>query len=260
MISIYAMCCGQMECDRTLLFPDEAPGNRLIIPVPSFLIRHDRGMVLLDTGVDCNAHLDPFAHLGKRISSTFTLRSARNENIIDQLTLMGLKADDITHVINSHLHFDHCGNNKLFPNATFIVQRAEMDMARKMKSPENPAPWDHDLDYRLIDGTLDVFGDGVLVLIPTYGHTAGHQSLQVHAAPEVDLVLTADCCYSHAHLDNDILPPAGTTWNQQMMLETYSLLRTLADRHGYRLVFGHDPYQWATIQHTPEPMLKQGSV
>jgi glyoxylase-like metal-dependent hydrolase (beta-lactamase superfamily II) len=255
MISIYAMCCGRLEFDRTLFFPDEAPGARLTIPVPSFLIRHDRGTVLFDTGVDCYAHLDPVARLGKRISSVFALRAARNENVIDQLASVDLKTDDVTHVINSHLHFDHCGCNALFPRATFIVQRAEMDMARAPKSPYNPAHWDQSFDYRLVDGAHDVFGDGVLVLIPTHGHTAGHQSLRVHAAPGVEFVLTADACYSRAHLDREILPVAGATWNPQMMIETYSQLRTLQERHGCHLVFGHDPDQWTTMRHAPEPML-----
>jgi N-acyl homoserine lactone hydrolase len=254
MIKIYAMCCGRLEFDRALFFPDEASGVRFTIPVPSFLIRHDRGTVLFDTGVDCYAHLDPVERLGKRISSIFTLRSAQNENVVDQLASVGLKPDDVTHVINSHFHFDHCGCNALFPRATFIVQRAEMDMARAMKSPDNPAQWDQPFDYRLIDGEHDILGDGTLVLIPTYGHTAGHQSLRVRAAPGVELVLTGDACYSKAHLDREILP-AGATWNPQMMIETYGQLRTLQERQGCHLFFGHDPDQWATMRHAPEPML-----
>jgi glyoxylase-like metal-dependent hydrolase (beta-lactamase superfamily II) len=254
MIRIYAMCCGRLEFDRTLFFPDEAPGTRLTIPVPSFLIRHDRGTVLFDTGVDCYAHLDPVARLGERIAGIFTLRSARNENVIDQLASVGLKADDVTHVINSHFHFDHCGCNALFPHATFILQCTEMDLVRAPNSPYDRAHWNPAFDYRLIDGEHDVFGDGTLVLLPTYGHTAGHQSLRVRAAPGVEFVLTADACYSKAHLDQEILP-AGATWNQQMMIETYSQLRALQERHGCHLVFGHDMDQWATMRHAPEPML-----
>jgi N-acyl homoserine lactone hydrolase len=254
MIKIYAMCCGRLEFDRKLFFPEDASGARLTIPVPSFLIRHDRGTVLFDTGVDCYAHLDPVARLGERIAGIFALRGAKNENVIDQLASVGLKADDVTHVINSHFHFDHCGCNALFPRATFIVQRAEMDMARAPNSPYNRAQWDQALDYRLVDGEHDVFGDGALVLIPTVGHTAGHQSLRVRAAPGVDFVLTADACYSREHLDREILP-AGSTWNQRMMIETYSQLRALQERHGCRLVFGHDPEQWAGMRHAPEPML-----
>jgi len=253
MIKIYALTCGRLECDRTLLFPNDTSGTCTTIPVPGFLIRHDRGTVLFDTGVDCFAHQDPVTRLGKRISGIFTLRSAKDENVIDQLASVGVKPEDVTHVINSHFHFDHCGCNALFPHATFIVQRAEMEMARKMKTPDNPAPWDQPFDYRLVDGEHDIFGDGVLVLLPTIGHTAGHQSLRVRAAPGVDLVLTADSCYSREHLNREILPAA--TWSQQMTIETYGQLRTLEDRHGCHLIFGHDMDQWTALRHAPEPMI-----
>jgi len=254
MLKIYAMCCGRLEFDRMLFFPDEAPGARITIPVPSFLIRHDQGTVLFDTGVDCYAHQNPVARLGERIAANFVLRAAQGENIIDQLASVGLTVDDVTHVINSHFHFDHCGCNALFPRATFIVQRAEMDMARTPKSPYNPAYWDHPFDYRIVDGEHDVFADGLLVLIPTPGHTAGHQSLRVRAVPDVDFVLTADACYTKAHLDREIVPHTRAAWNPQMMIETFGQLRTLQDRQGCHLIFGHDSDQWATMRHAPEPM------
>jgi len=254
MLKLYALCCGRLRFDRTLFFPGEAPGEQMTIEVPSYLIRHDRGVVLFDTGVHCFAHQDPIAHLGKRIASAFTLCAAPNENPTDQLRSVGLTADDVTHVINSHFHFDHCGCNALFPRATFIVQRAEMDMARAAKSPYNPAYWDHPFDYHIVDVEHDVFGDGSLLLIPTPGHTPGHQSLRVHAAPGVDFLLTADACYSRAHLDREIIPNAGAAWSPELMIETFARLRTFQDRQGCHLIFGHDPEQWATLRHAPEPL------
>jgi len=255
MIKIYAMCCGRLEFDRTLFFPEEAPGTRINVPVPSFLIQHDKSTVLFDTGVDYYAHLDPLSRLGQRISSNFELRAASNENVIDQLATVGLKTDNVTHVINSHFHFDHCGCNTFFPSATFLVQRAEMDMARAPNSPYNPAYWDHPFDYRVIDGEHDVFGDGTLVLIPTPGHTAGHQSLRVRPAPGIDFLFAADACYSKVHLDRGIVPNTGSIWNPKIMLETFGQLRALQDRQGCHLFFGHDPDQWATMRYAPAPMI-----
>lgn len=254
MLKLYAMCCGRLEFDRTVFFPDEAPGKRWAIEVPGFLIRHARGTVVFDTGVDCLAHQDPLGRLGKRIATTFTLRAGPTDNIVDQLATVGLRPDDVTHVINSHFHFDHCGCNTLFPRAKFIVQRAEMEMARAAKSPYNPAYWDHPFDYQLVDGEHDVFDDATLVLIPTPGHTAGHQSLRVRPAPGVDFLLTADACYSQTHLDREIVPNPAATWNGPLMVETFAQIRAMRDRHGCRLIFGHDPEQWATMPHAPDPM------
>ena len=102
------------------------------------------------------------------------------------------------------------------------------------------------------DGEHDVFADGTLVLMPTPGHTAGHQSLRVRAAPDVDFVLTADACYSKEHLVREIIP--RTVWNAQTMIESLRKLRALQERQGCHLIFGHDPAQWATMRHAPASM------
>ncbi len=253
MVKIYAMCCGRLEFDRSFFFPDDTPGTQLQIGVPSFLIRHDKGIVLFDTGVDCFAQDDPVTRLGEPIARHFKLCAAPHENIIDQLAGLGMGPDNVTHVINSHFHFDHCGCNSLFPRATFIVQHAEMAAARSPKHRYNPAYWDHPFDYRIVDGEHDVFGDGILVLIPTPGHTAGHQSLRVRAAPDLEFVLTADACYTNEHLDREIIPRA--VWNAPTMIETFAALRALKQRQGCHLIFGHDPEQWATIRHAPASMV-----
>lgn len=252
MLKIYAMCCGRLEFDRSLFFSDEAPGSSHVIEVPAFLIRHTKGNVLFDTGVDCFAQQDPVARLGERIAANFRLHAAPHENVVDQLASLGLRSTDVTHVINSHLHFDHCGCNASFPQATFILQRPEMEMARSPKSRYNRAYWDQPFDYRLVDGEHDVFGDGELVLIPTPGHTAGHQSLRVRAAQDVTLLLTADACYSEAHLLREVIPHAA--WDVTTMLDSIRSLRALKERHGCHLIFGHDPDQWAAMRHAPDLM------
>lgn len=255
MLSIHALCCGRLRFDRQLFFPDAAPGTPHNVQVPSFLIRHPRGNVLFDTGVDCLAQQDPLGRLGARIAGAFQLCAGPGENMPDQLALLGLRPDDISHVINSHFHFDHCGCNSLFARARFVVQRAEMDAAQAPKNPYNPLNWDHPVDFQLVDGDHDLFGDGSLLLLATPGHTAGHQSLRVKAAPGLDLVLTADACYSRQHLEQSILPGGNAAWQPATMLQTLARLRALQDREGCQLIFGHDPEQWAALRHAPLAMV-----
>ena len=83
--------------------------------------------------------------------------------------------------------------------------------------------FDHPLDYRPVDGEHDVFGDGTVVLIPTYGHTPGHQSLRVRAGKGADLVLTADACYTRENMDRDLLP--GVLWDADEMARSLARLR-----------------------------------
>ena len=59
---------------------------------------------------------------------------------------------------------------------------------------------------RAVDGEHDVFGDGSVVLLPTPGHTAGHQSLWIRPKTGTQFVLTADACYTQKHLEKTILP------------------------------------------------------
>jgi N-acyl homoserine lactone hydrolase len=83
-------------------------------------------------------------------------------------------------------------------------------MARA-RGPDNPYElhdFDHPLTYQLIDGDYDLFGDGQLVLISTYGHTPSHQSLWERDGQATPLLCTGDACYTQEHLDRDVLPQA----------------------------------------------------
>ena len=76
--------------------------------------------------------------------------------LIDSLAAAGFAPEDIDVVVLSHLHFDHCGANELFPRSTFLVQRAEMDAARAFFAGATPGRYspsvidfDHPLEYQL---------------------------------------------------------------------------------------------------------------
>jgi N-acyl homoserine lactone hydrolase len=163
MMQIYALCCGFLEFDCHVFFPDRAPGTRMTIPVSSYLLIHPKGRVLFDTGVHCRAITDPIGRLGERRATRFTVRSQVGDDVVSQLARVGMRPADITHVINSHFHFDHCGGNEFFPQATFLVQSREMERARGPDHPYDPQDFDHPLDYQLVDGDHDIFGDGMLV-------------------------------------------------------------------------------------------------
>src|SRR5689334_19979834 len=85
---------------------------------------------------------------------------------------VGLEPAEMDMVVNTHLHFDHCGGNHLFAGTPVYVQRAELDDARSLEDYTIPewveAPG---VDYVPVDGTLELL-PGVR-LVPTPGHTRG---------------------------------------------------------------------------------------
>ena len=256
MLQIFSMPCGWLEFDSKLFFPNRQRGQMITIPVPSYLITHPKGNVIFDTGVHCSVMQDPVARLGAAVANSFASRSKPGEEIVGQLAQFKLTPNDITYVINSHFHFDHCGGNEFFPQSTILVQKNELHAARdpelNKKTNFDPKDWDHKLHYQAVDGELDLFGDGTLVLFPTHGHTPGHQSLRVQVTKGTDIVITGDACYTKSNMDQNLLPLVAT--DREEMYRSLGKLRDLRDKAGATILYGHDPDQWKEIPHAPNAL------
>ncbi|HXW46847.1 MAG TPA: N-acyl homoserine lactonase family protein [Streptosporangiaceae bacterium] len=136
-------------------------------PVHGFVVTYPGGALLVDTGVG-----GPQQWLADwRVV---------NRSVADALDELGMTPGDIGLVINTHLHFDHCGQNAVFKNAAFYVQRRELDRARR-ESPQL-ADWFDFMGARfeLLDGDTEILPG--LSVIATPGHTVGHQSVVVRTA------------------------------------------------------------------------------
>src|ERR1700745_1693747 len=86
---------------------------------------------------------------------------------------------DIDLVINTHLHFDHCGQNAVFKHAPFYVQRAELDRMRREAGELHDWFGFMDARFELLDGDPEVL-PGLEVIAPP-GHTVGHQCVVVRS-------------------------------------------------------------------------------
>ncbi len=224
--------------------------GKLTVPVPSYLIEHPKGRVLFDTGLHVDTQLDPDRRLG-RLAQYHTVGFKAGEEITARLAAMQVAPRKIDFIINSHLHFDHCGGNEQIPDATLLIQRREWEVGHDADLIErvyyDPHDYDHGHQVKLIDGEHDVFGDGSVLCIPTPGHTPGHQSLKVKIDGDY-VVLTGDACYLRRTLDNFHLPT--TMYDREQMLESIRRLRALRDS-GAMIITGHDPDLWKTIPQAP---------
>jgi N-acyl homoserine lactone hydrolase len=150
-------------------------------PVHGFVVIHPGGAVLVDTGVGGPDQL---------LSDWRVV----NRSVADALAEHDMAPGDIGLVINTHLHFDHCGQNAVFAHAACHVQRAELDRARR-ESPELYDWFDFmNARFELLDGDTEVLPG--LSVIATPGHTVGHQSVIVTSGDGTSDVLIGDAAYT----------------------------------------------------------------
>ena len=163
-------------------------------PVHGFVVTHPGGAVLVDTGVG-----GPDEWL--------TDWRVVNRSVADALAGLDMTPSDIGLVINTHLHFDHCGQNAVFPHAACAVQRTELDRAKR--ESRELYDWFGFMDARweLLDGDTEIVPG--LSVITTPGHTVGHQCVLVAAADGQDLLI-GDAAYTPRQFagppDEDLVP------------------------------------------------------
>ena len=89
--------------------------GKLSLPLPAFLIEHERGLVLLDTGSRPDAHDRPPPEVyGEVVASAWPLECPPENRLDRQINKAGFELEDVTHVIVSHTHIDHTGGLYLF--------------------------------------------------------------------------------------------------------------------------------------------------
>jgi N-acyl homoserine lactone hydrolase len=252
-LNLYAFTCGHLTGDLGHLM--QGGEGRIRLPIPSYLIEHPNGTALFDTGMHPDCQHDPAARLGPRLAGLFDFDYHPGEEIGARLEAIDRDPAKIDLIINSHFHFDHVGGNALIPNATMLVQRREWDAGMEPDAVTKRGfdPRDFDLGHklRLLDGEHDVFGDGSVLCLPTYGHTPGHQSLKLRM-PGGDIVLAADSCYFCRTLRERRLPRFAH--DHQAMLVALDRLEALK-KGGARIFFGHDPEFWETVPQAPQAIV-----
>ena len=132
----------------------------------AYLIRYPGGLLLFDTGLR-HGHAQTDEEFAPVLIRPLT----------GALAEAGVTLSDITAVANCHLHIDHCGGNPQFAGTPIFVQQRELDALPEL---DYVLPEMVEFDGVLLavhDGTADV-GAGVQI-VPTPGHTPGHQSVLV---------------------------------------------------------------------------------
>ena len=230
-------------------------GDTHDVPMPldyfNWVIRNADRTIVVDTGFDAASAAKRGRELVQPVETG--LRS------------LGIECSEVSDVIITHMHYDHAGNDGLFPSACFHVQDVEMAYAtgRCMCHPLLNHPYDVDnvtaMVRRVFDGKAR-FHDGTSEFSPGItlhrigGHSRGLQVVRVKTA-RGHVVLASDTAHFYAHLDRRRVFP--TVDSVADVLEGYDTVLDLATSRDH-VIPGHDPLV-LDLYPTPDERLR-GSV
>ena len=230
--------------------PDDR--NRIPLGMRCLLIEHPDGLVLVDTGLG-NKEDQKFLDI-------YGVENAGDPGptrLEDALRSAGHAPAEVRWVINTHLHFDHAGGNTLlgeggagappllaFPNATYVVQRNELDFARHTNERTRASYLPHNYEpiaaagrWRLLDGDGEILPGIVARMTP--GHIPWHQSIVVRSGGETAVFL------------GDVIPTAHHLPLAWIMGYDLEPLRTMESKRallaeavagGWWFIFEHDAH------------------
>ena len=210
---------------------DEVGGPQpRVEPVLGYLVRHDDAILLFDTGLgaadpETEAHYRPHRY-----------------GLAAALARAGLDRSEVTVVVNCHLHFDHCGGNHELAGRPILVQAAELAAAHGAGYTVPELVDFPGARYQELAGEAEVW-PGVWIL-PTPGHTAGHQSLVVRQ-PDGTVILAGQAHDLASQFAADHLARRAYRDGAAPPLPRYpAWLDRLADLDPRRVLFAHDHSVW----------------
>lgn len=222
---------GELLVDKGSLTRNSGGGTPMRIPIWAAAVEGAGHKILVDTGVH-----DP----GWVSANVCECTQSPDETMLGALNALGWAAEDVDIVVNTHLHYDHCGNNRLFKNADFYIQKAEWQGAMRPMPHQESIYLSSLFDKNAIDTTRVVMVEGErqllegIVLIPTPGHSEGHQSVIVNTERGI-ICIAGDALNLLENLTSYLLPNIIVD-----SVKAYKALDDIWQKAEY-VIPGHDP-------------------
>lgn len=233
------------------------------IPVYTWAIEHPEGVIVIDTGETAQVN-DPdyFPAIQRPYwHSQYRFHVSPQNEIGPQLRQRGINPEDVRWLIMTHAHFDHTGSLSQFPNAEVIFSRKEYEDVQMFRSAhfDFPSKYPSWLKPKLIDyvpervgpfeASFPVTKAGDVHIVPTPGHTMGHQSVVLHH-DGFTWFFAGDASFDQGSLLNGTLD--APAFNSNVTLETRQRIIDYAKQMPmiYLATHDHDTERRATERMT----------
>ena len=229
-MELHLLSDGRFILEKSFLVYAKYQGEIYEAALKPLLVITDKEKVLIDTGI---------GELPEKYRKFHIVKRKSDEALRAQLQRHNLKPGDIDVVINTHLHFDHCGNNKDFTNAKFYVQADELRYAyapdRFQKASYIRDFFDVDVEYVPMRGSHRI--TEVVCVLPTPGHSIGHQSVVIRK-DEKNYVYCGDAAPLRENLERRNIP--GVLYRSDQALQSIDKLRSIENAV---YIYSHDNEQ-----------------
>ena len=248
---LYAFTSGALHLDKSII--QNGASGKVEIPVGFFLIKHPKGYVLFDCGNNDKIITDP-GYWGAAFTALKPVNTP-DVAIDTQLKKIDLTPDDITYVVVSHLHLDHGGNVAKFPKSTLVVQKSEIQnffwpepgtganyvLGDVLPLRGNMTPSANAVKMLQLDGDLDLFGDGTLVVKRWVAHTPGSQMMTVRLKNTGFTILTGDNVYFRENVEKNIPPSTPLVYSTSGFYSAFEWIRREMATQKANFFSAHDP-------------------
>jgi glyoxylase-like metal-dependent hydrolase (beta-lactamase superfamily II) len=210
-----------------------------------------RGSIaLVDTGIGLRDVRDPLGRIGKHLIDAAGFQFNESDTAVRQLAARGVTPEEVTHVILTHLGPDHAGGAADFPAAEVHLASEEFDAMRAGNPRYLPIQFSHEPKWAThgpapaVDWfgfparRIDIGFESPILLIPLFGHTAGHCGVAARVGPGW-ILHVGDAYYLRGELadrDHPVGPiSAAMSVDNVKRLESLDRLRTLQREHGHEV-------------------------